>query len=105
MVSRSGLLWVTVRSGRRRLFACSVGDRSPVPSRAGGHPGHAERNALKVTVDSSEPLEDAIRVVGALYGVRLRLVEDGQETSKPTHQATTKPRSGRRAGSRGPEQA
>src|SRR3954454_11217117 len=50
-----------------------------------------KRNALEVTVDSSEPLEDAIRVLGALYGVTLRLAEDGQETSKPTHQPTTKP--------------
>ena len=56
---------------------------------------------MKLTVDSSEPLEDAIRVVGALYGVTLVVARDGLEGSKPTQlgsrrpkqrSATTKPR-------------
>jgi hypothetical protein len=28
---------------------------------------------VKVTIDSSDPLEDALRVVGAVYGVELRV--------------------------------
>ena len=39
--------------------------------------------ALKLTIDSSEPLEDAIRVLGALYGVTLLLSSDDQDASKP----------------------
>jgi hypothetical protein len=34
--------------------------------------------ALKITLDSTEPLDDAIRVVGAMYGVTL-LVSDGEQ--------------------------
>jgi hypothetical protein len=47
-------------------------------------------NALKLTLDSSEPLQDAIRVVGALYGVTL-VVEPGPmeapEGDHPTESA------------------
>ena len=75
----------------------------------GGHRGHAERNVLKVTVDSSEPLEDAIRVLGALYGVTLVVAEDRQEASKPAQRATrprkrsasTRPRIGAAVGDAG----
>lgn len=35
----------------------------------GPNRGRADRDVLKLTVDSSEPLEDALRVVGALYGL------------------------------------
>jgi nucleoid-associated protein Lsr2 len=31
---------------------------------------------VKVTIDSGEPLQDALRVVGALYDVRLVVAED-----------------------------
>jgi hypothetical protein len=48
--------------------------------------------ALKVTVDSSEPLEDAIRVLGALYRVTLVVAEDGQEAGRAAQQRVTKPR-------------
>jgi hypothetical protein len=34
--------------------------------------------AVKLTLDSSEPLEDAMRVLGALYGVKLVVDTDGQ---------------------------
>jgi hypothetical protein len=57
--------------------------------------------ALRLTVDSSEPLEDAIRVLGALYGVTLFVSNEGPETRTPTQLPTsrgkrvaTKPRTG-----------
>jgi Lsr2 len=43
--------------------------------------------ALKITLDSSEPLEDAIRVVGALYGVTLVVFSDEQDGTKPAKEA------------------
>lgn len=48
---------------------------------------------MKLTVDSSEPLDDALRVVGALYGVTLIVSEEGRNTSKLT-QGRTKPKKG-----------
>jgi hypothetical protein len=55
---------------------------------------------LKLTIDSSEPLEDAMRVVGALYGVTLVLSTDDQDAStparKPASKATTSKRTARR---------
>ena len=47
---------------------------------------------MKVTVDSGEPLEDAIRVVGALYGVTLVVSDGSWEASKPTQQRRTEPK-------------
>ena len=47
---------------------------------------------MKLTVDSNEPLEDAIRVVGALYGVTLVVARDGLEGSKPTQLGSSKPK-------------
>ena len=38
---------------------------------------------MKLTVDSNEPIEDALRVVGALYGVTVVVSEAGPTTSKP----------------------
>jgi hypothetical protein len=46
---------------------------------------------LKLTLDSSEPLEHAMRVVGALYGVTLSLSSDGQEATKPAKKNSGKP--------------
>jgi hypothetical protein len=43
---------------------------------------------LKLTLDSSEPLEDAMRVVGALYGVTLALSGDGQDATETPKEAT-----------------
>ena len=54
--------------------------------------------AMKLTLDSSEPLEDAMRVVGALYGVTLVLSSDGQAPSKPASRNATKPTNSRRTG-------
>jgi hypothetical protein len=36
---------------------------------------------VKLTVDSSEPLEDAMRVLGALYGVTLVVASDGSDVA------------------------
>jgi len=54
---------------------------------------------LKLTLDSSEPLEDAMRVVGALYGVTLTVSGDEQGASKPAQnrKATRKPSAARKA--------
>lgn len=40
--------------------------------------------AVKLTVDSSEPLEDAMRVLGALYGVTLIVSNADGETNAPS---------------------
>jgi hypothetical protein len=47
--------------------------------------------ALKLTLDSSEPLENVMRVVGALYGVALVVSSDEQERSKPPRNDASKP--------------
>jgi hypothetical protein len=47
---------------------------------------------VKLTVDSNEPLEDAIRVVGALYGVTLVVAREGLEGMKPTQPSSSKPK-------------
>jgi len=51
---------------------------------------------VKLTVDSSEPLEDAMRVLGALYGVQLVVASLGQDVpgnepaaSKPAEKSRT----------------
>jgi hypothetical protein len=48
---------------------------------------------VKLTVDSSEPIEDAIRVLGALYGVRLVVADSAAErprgTPAPTPRGTS----------------
>lgn len=49
---------------------------------------------MKLTVDSSEPLEDALRVVGALYGVTIVVSENGSTASQTTRKRTTQPRNG-----------
>src|SRR4051794_20371794 len=79
--------------------ACTVRTASHDLGRARGS---LEGNAVKLTVDSSEPLEDAIRVIGSLYGVTLVVSEDGREAGEPIRGSTTskkrsvsdKPRSG-----------
>jgi hypothetical protein len=56
--------------------------------------------ALKLTLDSSEPLEDTMRVVGALYGVTLVISTDDQTASTPArkraNRTTTRKRTARR---------
>jgi hypothetical protein len=44
---------------------------------------------VKITLDSSEPLEDAIRVLGAMYDVRL-VVSGDQEATKPVEDVAAK---------------
>jgi Lsr2 len=50
----------------------------------GGISTRRKATALKLTLDSSEPLEDAMRVVGALYGVTLNVsaAEAGEAPSE-----------------------
>jgi hypothetical protein len=55
------------------------------------------RPELKLTLDSSEPLEDAMRVVGALYGVTLTVSGDDQRASKPAQKATRRPSAAKKA--------
>jgi hypothetical protein len=54
--------------------------------------GHIERRiALKLTLDSSEPLADAMRVLGALYGVTLVVSPDEQDATKPGRKTASTP--------------
>jgi hypothetical protein len=46
---------------------------------------------LKLTLDSSEPLEDAMRVLGALYGVTLVVSPDDQDGTRSARKTATKP--------------
>jgi hypothetical protein len=57
---------------------------------------------LKLTLDSSEPLQDAIRVVGALYGVTIVVSEERVDLHQPA--TPIEPRKAarrRRAGGKG----
>lgn len=56
-----------------------------------------DENPLKVTIDSTEPLVDALRVLGALYNVDIAEVVASDDTSpgpaaqdRPVHAATAK---------------
>jgi hypothetical protein len=60
---------------------------------------------LKLTLDSSEPLEDAIRVVGALYGVRLVVSSDEQDASGPARKNAGEPASAKKTATRKPSAA
>jgi hypothetical protein len=44
---------------------------------------------VKITLDSAEPLEDAIRVLGAMYGVRL-VVSSSQDATRPVEDVASK---------------
>jgi hypothetical protein len=48
--------------------------------------------ALKVTIDSTEPLADVLRVIGAVYGVNLVVADNRTDESAATPQRTTTPR-------------
>jgi hypothetical protein len=61
--------------------------------------------ALKLTVDSSETLEDAMRVVGALYGVTLVLPTDDQDASPPARKHPSKTTTSKRTTRRKPSAA
>jgi len=87
---------------RVRLFACSVVWTS------GGIAAASRRRkatALKLTLDSSEPLEDAMRVVGALYGVTLVLPTDDQDASTPARKQASKTTTSKRTARRKPSAA
>lgn len=54
---------------------------------------------MKVTVYSSDPIEEALRVVGSLYGVRIEVSSDSPRTvaevavpSRPVSRASSRPR-------------
>jgi hypothetical protein len=46
---------------------------------------------LKLTLDSTEPLDDAMRVLGALYGVTLVVSPDEQDGTRSASSAATTP--------------
>ena len=52
----------------------------PGGSSAGPRTLREKRNPLKVTIDSTEPLADTIRVIGALYNVNLGEVAATEDT-------------------------
>jgi hypothetical protein len=51
---------------------------------------------VKLTLDSSEPLEDAMRVLGALYGVKLVIDTDGQAADRRNDNRSSRIRRTRR---------
>ena len=53
-----------------------------------------EGTPVKITIDSTEPLEDAIRVLGAMYGVRLVVAGD-QDATRPVEDDASKTTSAR----------
>ena len=44
---------------------------------------------MKITLDSTEPLEDALRVLGAMYGVQLVVAGD-QKATRPVEHSVSK---------------
>jgi hypothetical protein len=52
---------------------------------------------LKVTLDSAESLQDALRVVGALYDVRLVVADGDDEPARGSGQASAAKGGGRRS--------
>ena len=49
---------------------------------------------MKVTIDSSEPLADALRVIGALYDVTLAQIPDTPALGTPSEDSRSTTRSG-----------
>jgi hypothetical protein len=56
--------------------------------------------ALKVTIDSSEPLDDALRVIGALYDVTLTAASSAPREQTTLSEATPTTSRGNRGGRR-----
>ena len=54
--------------------------------------GDVEWSAVKLTVESSEPLEDAMRVLGALYRVTLVVSSEAPDARMPAQKSTVKRR-------------
>lgn len=57
---------------------------------------------MKITIDSTEPLEDAIRVVGAVYGVTLTVAPANEAEATVGDSAQDAPKPARRTRSRQP---
>jgi hypothetical protein len=51
----------------------------PIPTKA---------RIMRITIDSSESLDDALRVIGAMYGVTLTVATPGTADAAPTTQST-----------------
>ena len=60
--------------------------------RVGCRRGHVEWSAVELTVDSSEPPEDAMRALGALYGVTLVVSSEVPDARRPAQNSTLKRR-------------
>jgi hypothetical protein len=57
---------------------------------------------VKLTLKSSEPIENAMRVVGALYGVTLMVAPEKPESEQPLEATESAPSGDARKSSRGP---
>lgn len=65
------------------------------------HATDSEGEALRISIDSTEPLEDVLRVVGAMYGVTVTVAPAGAATVKSGSTSRGTLRSQRSSGSRG----
>jgi hypothetical protein len=92
----------TTPMGPRRSFACSVTSSGGM---AAASRTCRKATALKLTLDSSEPLEDAVRVLGALYGVTLVVSSHQHDPSEPDTNGARKPSNGPKAARRKPAAA
>jgi hypothetical protein len=72
-------------------LACRVTNFVATPVADGGH---VKRSAVKLTVDSNEPLEDAMRVLGALYGVTLVVSREVSDPRRPAQKGRVTRRKG-----------
>lgn len=54
--------------------------------------GHPKGTFVQITIDSKEPLADALRLIGALYGVTLLVADNETSDKKPIPQPTATPR-------------
>jgi hypothetical protein len=55
---------------------------------------------MQLTIDTSERLDDVLRVVGAAFGVTLSVGEDGDAAPATGHAPRSRARAGRASGSR-----
>ena len=55
------------------LVSCRLGSRRANPA---AYLHRDERQAVQITIDSNEPLEDALRVLGAMYAVTVTIAEN-----------------------------
>jgi hypothetical protein len=92
----------TTPMGPWPFCACSV-------TSSGGRAAASRRcrkaTAVKLTLDSSEPLEDAVRVLGALYGVTLVVSSDQHDPSEPDTNGARKPSNAKKTAKRKPAAA